>query len=214
MKMYIAAFAALLVVAAGCAKAGSTATATTSSATSQTMVQTTQPAQAAAGDGPPTQNGVYIVNGICFGEGGCPWKHWRSSEPTPVYQASDASSPVMANVAPGAWVETIEGQLRFVPRRGVVLTADQGLEVGDVIYLLESSGEGDFTIWRHGKSMDWHWPDDFDQNPTVRWDAPAPDTPTSGWWVHVKLADGRTGWLHEPRFECMGPIAGDEGCRG
>lgn len=184
------------------------------SQTSATSTGTTaQPVAQASGDGPPLENGAYVAHGVCFGEGGCPWKHWRASGPVDVRASADSTSPVIATLAAGDWVEALDGFDRFIPRRGVVRIADQGLEVGDVIYLLETEGEGDFSIWSHGALHSWHWPDDPDTTP-VQWDSePDNSAPTMGWWVKIKLADDRIGWVKDPRFECMGPLGGDEGCR-
>lgn len=188
-------------------------------------------AQTAPSDAPPMENGVYVAQGICFGEGGCPWKHWRAHQPVDVRERLDTASPVIATVAPGEWVEAVEGQLRMVPKRGVVRTAHDAqpmevngrtvtprLEVGDAVYLLQSEGEGDFVIWHQGAFKFWHWPEDPEQEARIAWDPPAPapeaTSSTLGWWVRVKLANGRSGWVKEPSFECMGPLAGDQDCRG
>lgn len=217
----LAAILVLSVGAQGCDQADHKANA----AKTAPPVQPASPAQ--SNDGPPTKNGVYIAEGICFGEGGCPWKHWRAYEPVKVHEQLDAASPIIATVAAGEWIEPVEGQLRLVPQRGVVRTAHDGLtasldgrtvtprlEVGDVVYLLEPMGEGEFVMWRGGKSIYWRWPDNPEDEAFIAWDPPAAAAPTLGWWVRVRLKNGRSGWVKEPRFECMGPLGGDENCRG
>ncbi|MES1202452.1 MAG: hypothetical protein ABUS57_13500 [Pseudomonadota bacterium] len=181
-----------------------------------TATQTTAPAPQAATpastEAPPTENGVYVAHVLCPGEGGCPWRHWRAAAAIELHAQPDANAPVIATLASGDWVDALDGQVRLVPRRGVVRTADQQLAVGDVVYLLEPQGEGDFSLWRRGELLTWSWPDG--ENP-IEWAPDAPDAPTLGWFVHVKTTDGKDGWVREPRdFECMGPLAGDTGCEG
>lgn len=170
----------------------------------------------ASNDAPPTENGVYIAHGVCFGEGGC-FKHWRAYEPVQVHEQLDPASPVIATVAPDEWVEAIDGQLRLVPLRGVVKTATKNppLAVGDVVYMLESEGEGFYVLWHKGKTVNHDWAEG-DQNEPITWDkerAPAPAGAIVGWWVQLKLANGKLGWVNDPRFECMGPLQGSANCR-
>ena len=126
----------------------------------------------------------------------------------------DATSPVIAKLAVGDRVDAIDGLTRIVPRRGIVRIANQGLEPGDVVYLLDSEGEGAFTLWRRGEQRSWTWPSEQEREADIQWDPQAPDGPALGWWVNVRLADGKTGWVRNPRdFGCMGGLSGDEeGC--
>lgn len=185
---------------------------------------------ASVSDLPPMEDGVYVSQGICFGEGGCPWKNWRANAPVEVRARHDTASAVIATVKPGEWVEALDGQMRLKPRRGVVKVVQDAytsgadgnsvmikLAVGDVIYLLEGQGEGDFTIWHRGRFAFWHWPDDAEHEADIEWEGRGDDgsgATTLGWWVRVKLPSGKTGWVLDPSFECMGPLSGDQGCKG
>jgi len=169
-----------------------------------------------ASEAPPLDNGVYVVRGICFGEGGCN-RFWRASQPVQLLERPDPSSPVIATVAPEQWVEAIDGQYRFVPQRGVVHTATETppLGVGDVVYMLEPQGEGFYTLWHRGQTIDHDWTEGADNEP-ITWDAGAPPPPGAilGWWVQLRIEGGRTGWIESPStFECMGPLQGSVDCR-
>lgn len=165
---------------------------------------------------PPTENGAYVARGVCFGEGDC-YRHWRASAPVQLHERLDPASPVIATVAPGEWVEAIDGQLRLRPLRGVVKRATEKppLAVGDVVYMLEPLGEGDYALWRKGQALEHDWISGGDDEP-ITWDTSAPPAPAGailGWWVQLKRENGQTGWVNEPKFECMGPLAGDTNCR-
>ena len=164
---------------------------------------------------PPLENGVYVSRGICFGEGSC-FHHWRAAEPVPLHERVDPASPIVATVAPDEWVEPVEGQYRFVPTRGVVrrATGTPRLAVGDVDYRLEPQGEGDYGLWRRGETLDHDWAEG-DENEPITWDPDAnpPAGSVLGWWVRIRRANGQSGWVKDPDFECMGPLQGSSDCR-
>lgn len=164
---------------------------------------------------PPLVDGVYIAEGICFGEGGC-FAFWRAENPVTVRESLDPASPIVATVQPGEWVEPIQGQLRFVPLRGTVTrdVAEPAMKKGDVVYMLEPLGEGAFVLWHNGPIASHDWTDGDPETP-ISWDEPGPTSAgvIEGWWVRVRLADGRSGWVKDPAFECMGPLQGSSGCR-
>ena len=164
---------------------------------------------------PPLVDGIYIAEGICFGEGGC-FTFWRAENPVEVRERIDPASPIVATVQPGEWVEAIEGQLRFVPLRGVVTrdVDEPAMSKGDVVYMLEPLGEGDYVLWHNGGMVAHGWTD-RDQEAPIAWDKPEPtdEGAIRGWWVRIRLADGRSGWVEDPAFECMGPLQGSSGCR-
>jgi hypothetical protein len=215
MNYTFALLAALVAVTCACGPREAAAPQTQAAAAPQAESAAPPPAsQATAGEAPPTVNGFYEYGGICPGEGGCTSFKWRALAPINIYERSDANSPIIAKLASGDRVEALDGLTRIVPRRGIVRTADQGLEPGDVVYLLESGGEGEFTLWRRGETRSWTWPYAPEKEAYIQWEPQAPDGPMLGWWVKLRLADGRTGWVHKPRdFGCMGGLSGEEeGC--
>jgi hypothetical protein len=69
-----------------------------------------------------------------------------------------------------------------------------GLHVGDIVYALFPIGEGALAVWHNGAitrgSLDLR----------LQYDAPLESAPLQWtWWVLVRLADGRTGWLENPQ---------------
>lgn len=165
---------------------------------------------------PPTENGVYIARGICFGEGEC-FRHWRAVKPVELRERPDPASAVVATVKPGEWVETVEGQLRMLPLRGVVNrdVAQPPLAKGDVVYMLEPLGEGFYVLWHKGHALEHDWASG-DENEPITWDKKTGSAPAGailGWWVQLKRESGQSGWVNDPSFECMGSLAGDTNCR-
>lgn len=159
--------------------------------------------------GPPTVNSVY-VSGNCEGEGGCPYRNWRTSKKTPILGQRVNNARVIGTLVPGEWVHVEAVEMRLVPRRGILRADAGGLRAGEVIYELEYEGEGFTTIWHRGELsiLDYDAPVDWEDS------LPPPDVAaTLGLWAKVKRKNGQIGWVHDPSFECMGPLAGDEGCR-
>lgn len=197
---------ALVALVAGCSKEPA--------APAKQTAQAAKPAQA-SDEMPPMENGAYVNHETCPGEGGCPWKHWRANKPVELHASEDSSSAVVATLQPGEWAEALGGETRLVPVRGVVRKAGHDLKQGDVVFKLGDGGEGSFDVWHRGKIVTMMSPDDDD---AVAWGGgPAPAAGSSmGWWVHVKReTDGVTGWVPKPDgFDCMGPLAGDEACKG
>lgn len=217
----VMAIVALFTAAAGCGEARQDATPATgitdSAATAVApAVSPTPPSDTA----PPLEAGVYVARGICFGEGDC-FRQWRAIDSVPLHAQADPASPVVATVAPGQWVEPVEGQYRLLPRRGVVQRATAAdsitpaLAVGDVVYMLEPRGEGTYLLWHRGNTTVPPWAELSDEEP-IRWDPPreAPPGVVLGWWVRLRTEAGATGWVRRPLFACMGKLGGDTGCRG
>lgn len=164
---------------------------------------------APAPGGPPVVDGVYTFND-CEGEGGCPYRNWRTIEPTALLAERNAAARVLATLAPGEWVAVETVETRLVPLRGVVREATATLRAGEVVYQLEYEGEGYTNYWVRGA------PTSLEGEVKIAWDpqvVPPAVKATLGLWAKVKRTNGQVGWLHEPRFECMGPLAGDDNCR-
>lgn len=175
-------------------------------------------------EAPPMENGVYVSDNVCQGEGGCDSMHWRVGEKGVELRARlDPAAPVIAKAAPGEYVDVLEGQVRFIPRRGVVTRLDpkaevaQGepaLAVGDVVYPIDFQGEGYMTLWRRGDEIMWFETGDTESGIQIAWDPEAPAQPGAilGMWVRVRTAKGETGWVGEGGFECVSKLAGDANC--
>jgi hypothetical protein len=174
-------------------------------------------------EAPPLENGVHVSRNFCQGEGGCETLRWRVGQPIALRAKVDPAAPVTVTLRPGEWVDAIEGQVRTMPRRGVVTRLDPlyqdwkdapRLAVGDVVYPIAYEGEGDVVVWRRGESVIWHDTGSTESGVQIQWDPETPPPPGAalGRWVRVKRANGETGWAHDATFECVGKLAGDANC--
>lgn len=162
-----------------------------------------------AADGPPKVDGVYIY-GDCEGEGGCPFLNWRTIEPTPLLTEQSLTSSILATLTPGEWVKVERVETRLIPIRGVVRESTEDLRVGEIVYQLEYEGEGVSNYWIRGGQRA------LADSALIDWEQPAspPDLQaTLGLWAQIRRENGQIGWIHQPRFECMGQLGGDENCR-
>lgn len=171
-------------------------------------------------EAPPLDNGVYVANGICFGEWGCDFAHWRAAAAIALHERPDPASPIVARVALGDWVTPLEGQWRLPPVRGIVRAPFQSQDIqltpGDVVYRLEPEGEGYHVFWLRGQRYTSQWIESEPDEP-ITFDAaqaPLPAGAITGLWRRFQLENGQTGWAEDGPFECMSERSGDEGCRG
>ena len=163
-----------------------------------------------AAGGPPTVDGIYTLNG-CEGEGGCPNRNWRTIEPTALLAERNSAAKALATLTPGEWVSVESVETRLVPARGVVRKGNQDFPVGEVVYQLEYEGEGYVVYWIRGEKRSADDQIQVDLEPQNITDAMKA---TLGLWAKVKRENGgQVGWVHDPRFECMGSLAGDANCR-
>jgi hypothetical protein len=173
------------------------------------------PTTAVASVEPPTVNGVYVEHGACPGEGCYLHGRIKAYEAVDLLERIGKDAPVIARIAANDWVEIVETEDRLIPSRGVVRKAADGLAEGDVVYMLGYEGEGCSAVWNKGAHTEWCDTGDEAGSP-IAWDPAPPRTdPTLGFWVQVKLADGRTGWLSNEslrKFGCTGYQDRDADC--
>lgn len=144
---------------------------------------------------------VAIVKGACPFEG-CRLGEWLSKVSIPVYDAP--SGAVIRNLSSGVTVNATASEVRAVPRKAVVTRTyfsdeEQGLHVGNLVYVLHPIGEGAVAVWYKGKvihgSLDLTYRyEDLSAQFTLEWD----------WWVQVRLGDGAEGWLRNPQGKFKG----------
>lgn len=212
MQFRFALAAALLLAASACAQVGGASDQETA----------TQQAQEFLPDGgPPVVNGFYEAQGSCPFEG-CALGELRARSSVELQAQPQPNAPVVATVAPGEWVNTVHSINRTRPARGVVTetieiymseTETKRLEVGDVVYITDSYGEGEVELWRRGERLTYsgesiNW--DFGSDEQRAADAAA----GAGWWIEVQRANGQRGWVFGGGdFDCLGYIDAAPACR-
>ena len=144
---------------------------------------------------------VVVVNGACPFEG-CRLGKWFSKVSIPVYDAPGGA--VIRNLSRGETVNATASEVRAVPRKAVVTRTyisdeEQGLLVGNLVYVLHPIGEGAVAVWYKGKVI--HGSLDL----TFRFeDTSAPSSLKWDWWVQVLLKDGAAGWVKNPQGQLKG----------
>ena len=209
--------AAVLALAGGCSEPGNPQQKDTPAAPAVTSAPTAAKAAAPAASadaGPVTEDGIYTFHNSCPGEGSC-YRYWRAEAKIELRADADGAAPVVATLAHGDWVELVDGFVRLVPTRGVVLRDDQDLKKGDVVYIIGFQGEGIVDLWRRGETLSWQ--DEGAAEKVVEWDKDKPNAARDaklGWWVKLKTAKGTVGWVRDPSgFECIGQLQGSANCR-
>lgn len=161
--------------------------------------------------GPPLTDGVYIDRDACPFEGCDTSLPWRAQFATPLY-AAPGSGTVLAKVRKGERVKVLQTEYHAHPRRGVVQNTVEPFAKGDVIWTLTPQGEGYTSVWRRGDILTLP-PEEAGREGDVQvaWD-PEPEV-SDIWWVQVRTARGKVGWLKDPAaFACMDSLGGDRDC--
>jgi hypothetical protein len=160
---------------------------------------------------PPKAIGAeYVDRGVCPGEC-CTYGKWSVAVEAPVVEAP-GSSKVLATLEPKQPVTAVTGETHMAPIPAQVLrdrtigsekhTAK--VKAGDVVWLLSPVGEGVWRIYAGERIVEEQalFVDDAGclatppTDPATCWaKSEAVDPGPVTWWVKVKLADGRTGWV-------------------
>lgn len=174
--------------------------------------------------GPPVVNGYYEAQDACPFEG-CQLGDLLATAPIDLRGEPNRAAPIVAAVSAGEWVSVGRSIDRFRPVRGIVVAAHEvqayertiRLEAGDVIYVLDSYGEGFHLLWRRGDTWQGEPNDDGD---AIRYEWPsnqqraADDAASAGWWIEVRRDNGESGWvLGGEGLGCLGAIDESETCR-
>lgn len=144
---------------------------------------------------------VVVVNGACPFEG-CQLGKWIAKVSIPVYDAPGGA--LKRNLSPGETVNATASEVRAEPRKAVVTRTynsdeEQGLHVGNLVYVLHPIGEGAVALWDKGRvihgSLDLTFRfEETSAPPRLKWD----------WWVQVLLKDGVAGWVRNPQGQLKG----------
>jgi formylglycine-generating enzyme required for sulfatase activity len=182
-----------------------------------------------ANGGPPVVGGLYTERGVCPGDH-CFIGLLLAIEPIELHDRAGAGARIVGTVARGEWVRGSDSVALFRPIRGFVVKAQDEMQVGDVVYMLdyddlgEWGGDGYFQLWRRGEIVEWRNLYDTESDEPVisgeiRWERAteaeieADRQAGAGWWVRVERENGQSGWVREPDFDCMSTYDMPDECR-
>jgi len=158
-----------------------------------------------------------VIRDICPEEG-CEYGDWIACAPLNVRQSEDDSSPVVFTLAKGTQFRALTGNLRvlragLVVFRGTVRITDDEIlgndtlvfTPADSLYPLFYGSEGSGSWYLHGKEGGgpWFFPDVHNDS------AATPGvvlirSPVVKWWVRVRDAASREGWLNATNASIAG----------
>jgi hypothetical protein len=142
----------------------------------------------------------------------CRYGEWAARKPITVYDTWEENRHEIARIVEGEKVLAETGVVITV-RPGIIRMdrdlPEQGLKHGETILTYAFRGEGFSAVWAHGK-YDGEFDISFTKWPDgtgcggAHCAATYVDLGGKVWWVQVKLASGRTGWLNTEGadFDC------------
>jgi hypothetical protein len=167
--------------------------------TDQSNLNDSKPTDARVAE-PPIE---IVTKNVCPFEG-CQLGNWIVRETLPVYKQPGGTQTW--NLQNGDKIYVMSSESKSLPRKAIVTNVyktdeEQGVDVGSIVYVLCPLGEGAVAVWHKGKvirgSLDLshlRYETPIDSSHPLKWT----------WWVHVRLADGTTGWLKNPQGLCDG----------
>ena len=154
---------------------------------------------AALGDErPPT---TWVAHGACPFEC-CTYREWGVVRSTVLYDRP-GSSNVVGTAEVGARVRALTGEVHLRPAALAVVHDHAPLVAGEIVFLLDTLGEGFSRYWRAGQVHE------IEITPAERCLRPGPSCwvehiePSEAripatWWVHIETPAGVRGWTSEP----------------
>jgi hypothetical protein len=155
---------------------------------------------------------------VLVDEGACPFEccqygRWTVTEDTPAFVSPETKHAALT-IPAGTEVTALTGYVRTVGRPFIVARAHAPYQPGDRLMVYTYHGEGTFTVWHNGR----RFTEDLGFSPyggtggkrcTDRkycWGTLS-QALESDWWVHVRLANGRTVWVRD-----AGGFEGQDAC--
>jgi hypothetical protein len=133
----------------------------------------------------------------------CTYRTWTVRRATDVRASRRAGAPAAFRVSAGEKVEALTGVVVVdKPGRGRaphdVTLEGLPLRSGDEVVVLHPVGEGYWRVWRDGRTANAQVGDP--QPASSRWqpDVQMAEKPRYTWWVQLRDARGRTGWVDQP----------------
>ena len=155
---------------------------------------------------------VLVDKGACPFEC-CQYGRWTATEDTPAFVSPDAKHPTLVILA-GATVTALTGYVRTVGQPFIVARPHGAYKPGDKLIVYTYYGEGAFSVWHNGK----RFTEDLGFSPyggtggkrctdqQYCWGTLSQEL-QSDWWIHVRLANGKTVWVHD-----AGGFEGQDAC--
>ena len=145
---------------------------------------------------------------VLVDEGACPFEccqygRWTATEDTPAFVSPSAKRAALT-IPTGTAVTAFTGYVRTEGRPFLVTRPHAPYKPGDTLIVYTYYGEGAFSVWYNGK----RFTEDLGFSPyggtggtrctdeTYCWGTLSQEL-QSDWWIHVRLANGKTVWVHE-----------------
>lgn len=142
----------------------------------------------------------------------CVYRDWNATGAIPVVAEERGTAPPVFTINAGETFRADSGNVHVTSIALVPVTDSVGdppywsFGPGDTVVVLDYIGEGFYNVWHDGNVV---------EVPTFWTDGPiAPGDGSIGkhateWWVHITMADGRTGWI---RADTAPQITGADAC--
>jgi hypothetical protein len=164
----------------------------------------------AAGE-PPN---IYIDKGACPFEC-CTYGQWTAREKVVLFDQINGKK-LTREIIKDEQVTAITGEVHSRPIKAHVTHVDksdeeQGIHVGDIIYILHYLGEGAVKFWHAGEAKDGSMDLVYEIDNSSESGGQPPV-----WWVKIRTKDGLVAWVKNPDRKSKGadllPFQGTDGC--
>lgn len=151
----------------------------------------------------------YIDEGACPFEC-CAYGEWTALEEIAVYGARDATSKRKFSIRKGAKVQALTGAVVTTKPGRVEILEDMHLGAklnvkrGDIVQILHYLGEGYVLFWYGGEVVEEELVAGVFLAKGAQPRMKVLEWATTVWWIRVRDAKGRTGWVNKAAFEGMG----------
>lgn len=124
----------------------------------------------------------------------CVYREWFARGDIKIFKDRKEDSPVAFEVKEGDGVTALTGVVITIKPgtakvKKPILVKDIRANSGETVYLLTYRGEGVYTVWYQGRSV---------ENLDIMENIEIQNKPESVWWVKIKNKKGQTGWTNRP----------------
>ena len=138
----------------------------------------------------------YVAEGACPFEC-CTYRRWEVTKETQLYERKKQESQKVVIVKIGDSIQALTGDVHVRPLKLTVVKTHKNHQKGDVIWLLNYYGEGNYTAWKNGEyvSVELSF-SPYQKSKPIDW-AVIEGSHKMDWWVKIKAANGLEGWTNE-----------------